>query len=196
MAGGTAKRPARRRAGSSGGRGAVSRRAEGTERYYQYSAAAYDLNGAFAEPATDADYAGLPAEAPIKAPRRKRRKLTPKERSKRIRERVSPKYIFVTNDARKLSLSTIITVAMVFAGICAYLISLGLCSVGSSAVAAMEAEAKRISDGNLAVSSLAVESYDLQRVQDVATRKLGMVKPADHQLVYIKAPKENYFVQY
>ncbi len=157
-------------------------------KYYQYSSEAYDL-----EPV-------LLPEDDFNEPQprvvRKRKKLTRSQRARTIRKRNQPKYVFEKQLERKVSIPAIVTSCVLFAGVLAYLVSWGMCAVSTKEIQVLNDQLKAITDTNAAVASNANESYDLERIKEIATKRLGMVKPGEHQIMYIDAPKQNYFVQY
>jgi hypothetical protein len=54
---------------------------------------------------------------------------------------------------------------------------------------------QEILDTNMLKSAQLAKSIDLKEVEHVATTRLGMVKPAQHQIVRVSVPRQNYVVQ-
>ena len=171
------------------------RSAQNSNRYYQYSSEALEL-------------APLPEEEPeappLRRPARKRKRpLTPKEkkalskqRSKQIRQRNAPQYVYETKGERTISIPVIITACLVFLGALAYVGTFSMAAVTNITVQARLSELKKVKDSNMALESNMASQYDLESIQDVAMARLGMVKPADYQVVYINVPESRYAVQY
>ncbi|OGO85851.1 MAG: hypothetical protein A2Y24_00510 [Clostridiales bacterium GWE2_32_10] len=60
----------------------------------------------------------------------------------------------------------------------------------------IEQKIKLVQDDLYDAKVAIAESMDTENVTKVATEKLGMVKAADYQIVYINIPEESYTVKY
>ena len=62
--------------------------------------------------------------------------------------------------------------------------------------AVLKDELAQIKENNIYLETQLAENLDLEKVEKIAEKKLGMQKPAAHQIVYINVPKQSYTVQY
>lgn len=153
--------------------------------YYQYSSEAYEIAPAPEEYEQEQE------------PRRKKRpkKMTRKQRSKMIRKRNAPKYVYEKQQERKISITSIITVSLLFTGILLYLTTFSMAAVGQHNIQVLNDQLLDIKDANSSLKSSIYDNVDLDKIRNIAMTKLGMVVPEEHKKVYIDDIKQNYFVQ-
>lgn len=60
----------------------------------------------------------------------------------------------------------------------------------------LTSELKEVQENNNYLQAELSKNIDLDKVQKIATTKLGMQKPGTHQIIYINVPKQSYTVQY
>lgn len=153
--------------------------------YYQYSSEAYEI-----APAPE-EYEQEQAHQRKKRPK----KMTRKQRSKMIRKRNAPKYVYEKQQERKISMTSIITVSLIFSGILLYLTTFSMAAVEQHNIQVMNDQLLDIKDANSSLKSSIYDNVDLDKIKDIAMAKLGMVVPEEHKKVYIDDIKQSYFVQ-
>ena len=60
----------------------------------------------------------------------------------------------------------------------------------------MTQKLKQLEENNDYLEAELAKNIDLEKVEKIATTKLGMQKPSNHQIIYINIPKQSYTVKY
>lgn len=114
------------------------------------------------------------------------------------RKRISsnkPKYMIDMSNRSKVAFMPYVALFVFFAG----LIAVVFCGVKivemRMEINSLSRRHQEILDTNMLKSAQLAKSIDLKEVEHVATTRLGMVKPAQHQIVRVSVPRQNYVVQ-
>jgi|GEM_PF-1179275 len=169
--------------------------------YYSRTSQAYKLE-AYAQPAEEYE-----PEPRRRAPSRKPSpaqpavKAHPAKKVKKAKvQRGTPKpetvYQLNMQNHRAFSPMSFLLVAVVFVGILSWVASTAHAAQRRYALTVAQSALKTIKQENSDLMKDLYEGYDLADIEYIATAKLGMTKPEEHQLVHISVPKQSYSVQY
>ena len=90
----------------------------------------------------------------------------------------------------------VLTACVVFGFAIAILSAHAANTIQRDNILALTSELKEITENNVYLQTELTKNLDLNEVEQLASVKLGMQKPAAYQTVYINVPKEGYTVQY
>lgn len=156
--------------------------------YYQYGSHARQLQP---EPEIYDDYDNYDDyEERIARPKRTRKKV---KRSKKVKN-VAIEFSFGLK--KKTSLMTYAMVFVISSSAIFCLIFMALTSQKKLEVTALKADLKQAQQNNIALQATIYDGYDLAEIEAVATSKLKMMKPEEHQIVRISVPEQSYITQY
>ncbi|HCC07982.1 MAG TPA: hypothetical protein DEP72_07510 [Clostridiales bacterium] len=93
-------------------------------------------------------------------------------------------------------LNLIISIFVVFGMVAGLMTQYSSVAYKQDQLKKIEKEIKLTQDNLYDAKVEVAESMDSSNVHKVATQKLGMVKAADYQMIYIDVPEENYTIKY
>jgi len=146
---------------------------------YNYSSEAYK----YYPLETETDY------IPQKRKRRLRRKANENTKKRTVFKRATK-----TNLANQFK--TGFAIVVIFAFSLTLLFSFASTTAKREEMNNLISDLKQLTETNSNLQSELQKNIDLDEIAKVASTKLGMQKPASHQIVYINVPKQNYTVQY
>jgi len=147
--------------------------------HYNYSSEAYK----YYPLETESDY------IPQKRKRRLRRKVNESTKKRTIFKRATK-----TNLANQFK--TGFAIVMIFAFSLTLLFSFASTTAKREEMNTLTSNLKQLTEANSNLQSELQKNIDLDEIAKVASARLGMQKPASHQIVYINVPKQSYTVQY
>jgi len=167
--------------------------------YYSHTSQAYKLE-AYAQPA---EYeperpARRPSPARKPATAHPQRKVKKGKKAKIQRGTPKPKTVYKINmqNHRAFSPMSFLLIVVVFGGIVAWVSGTAFAAQRRYALSTAQATLKTIKQENSDLLKDLYEDYDLVDIEYVATVKLGMTKPEEHQIIHVNVPKQSYNVQY
>ena len=126
--------------------------------------------------------------------RRYERYQKAKIRERAIKRSYMPKFVNGEKSASKTISPTVIgTLFIIFVGIFFYIWSTGYVTQKEIELKNMRNTLAAAQKSNLEARSQIYKGYDLDFIERYATSKLGMVKPEEHNKIYISVQKESYF---
>lgn len=147
--------------------------------YYNYSSEAYKYYPEYEE---------------IQYPRRRQKTRVKTKRKPVVSRRVIFKKETKANIADQFK--TCVAISLVFAFSLALLCSFASTTAKREEINILTSNLKQLNESNSNLQSELQKNIDLNKIEKVASTKLGMQKPANHQIVYINVPKQSYTVQY
>ncbi|HAN09006.1 MAG TPA: hypothetical protein DCP90_00150 [Clostridiales bacterium] len=111
-------------------------------------------------------------------------------------EKIRRKQRKVNKELLFYRLNLIISVFVVFGMVAGLMTQYSSAANKQDKLKKIEQEIKLVQDNLYDAKVEVAESMDSKNVHKVATQRLGMVKAADYQIVYIDVPKENYTIKY
>lgn len=146
--------------------------------YYQYGSQAHQVQP---EPEFDDDY-----EEEIIRRKRIRKARKPKKAAVEFSFGLKKKTSFMT-----YAMAIIISTSAVFC-----LIFMAVVVQKKLQVNALKADLKEAKQNNAALQATIYDGYDLIAIENIATTKLKMMKPEQHQIVRVSAPEQSFIMQY
>lgn len=115
----------------------------------------------------------------------------------KIRKRVKsrPVYVRYQDQKRKISIQSVITVLLIFAGGLSIALSYAMVSNVQSNLLKMQNQLKERQEHNISLRADVAENYNLGEIERIATTNLGMSKAKPYQTVYINVSKQSYAVR-
>jgi hypothetical protein len=161
-------------------RPSTTRRHNGYSEFYSYSSEAHDvLNDKYYRP----------------APTQRQRKKTSAKKNRKIRPSRKPKFVIDMNNRAKVKLMPCLALSVVVIGLVSVVFCYAKIIETKMSINALTREYQEIQTSNSLKSAQLARNYDLREVEQHALSALGMVKPAQHQIVHISVPRQNYVVQ-
>ena len=158
-----------------------SRRYNGYSEFYSSSSEAHDI-------LNERYYAPRPEPRKRSKPKRKN------VRKKRVSSN-RPKYLLDNSNRPKMAIMPIITLVVFFMGLLA-VVFFGVRIIEMRMeINALAREYQDLQSENSLKSAQLARSIDLREVEYHAITRLGMVSPAQHQIIHISVPRQNYVVQ-
>ncbi|MCL2873870.1 MAG: hypothetical protein FWE29_02950 [Defluviitaleaceae bacterium] len=156
----------------------------------------YNGYSEFYSPSSEAyDVYNIPYE------RHNRPKFEPRivaNRKKVKRKRASskkPRFLIDMNNRTRAAFMPYVALSVFFIGV----IAVVFCGVRiiemRMEINALAREHQELQSSNLLKSAQLARSHDLREIELLATTRLGMVTPAQHQIIHISVPRQNYVVQ-
>lgn len=153
--------------------------------YYNYSTEAYKYS-------PDIEY--------VRKRRKKRSSSSKKKingtRKARIKNVKKTRYEFVKQTGVLGDFKTYFIVGTFFVFLIFMLGSFAINSQKLDRINSLTTELKQLEESNSVLQTEIIKNLDLEKIEQIATTKLKMQKPAQHQIVYINVPKQSYTVQY
>ena len=155
-----------------------NRRHNGYSEFYSHSSEAHDI-----------------LREKYYAPRHEPRKRV---RQSVRRKRVSsnrPKYLIDNSNRPKMAIMPLIALAVFFTGLIT-VVFFGVRIIETRMeINSLVREYQELQSENSLRSAQLARSIDLREVEHHATTRLGMVSPAQHQIIHVSVPRQNYVVQ-
>jgi len=161
--------------------------------YYSYSSQAYKLNEAY--PLEDD-----PLPSPRPARRKPAIKKKPKQSKKQKVQRGTPKAKTVLQvdmqNHRTFTPMTTLLFATFFIGLFSLVFAGAYVQAQNRRLSLLQADLRTLKQENNELEKDLYEGYDLLEIERIATAKLNMSKPEEHQIRTIYVPKQSYNAQY
>ena len=156
-----------------------SRRYNGYSEFYSHSSEAHDIYN-------ERYYA--PRQEPRKRVKRK------SVRKKRVSSK-RPKYLIDNSNRPKMAVMPIFALAVFFAGLIT-VVFFGVRIIETRMeINSLVRQYQDLQNENSLRSAQLARSIDLREVEYHAITRLGMVAPAQHQIIHVSVPSQNYVVQ-
>ena len=156
-----------------------NRRHNGYSEYYSHSSEAHDI---FNER--------------YYAPRHEPRKRVKSKRARKKRvSSTKPKYLIDNSNRPKMAIMPIFALAVFFAGLIAVVFFNVRMIETRMEINSLVREYQELQNENSLRRAQLARSIDLREVEHHAITRLGMVAPAQHQIIHVSVPRQNYVVQ-
>lgn len=161
-----------------------------SQAYYNYSSEAYDVYSHKRKRKTSKKKKTNASVKPMSESRRTRAKM------RKTAKVVKTEYMILNNKSGIKIYNVIMTFGVIF------LMSILLIGIFASNnkmrtnVNIMTQKLKQLEENNDYLEAELAKNIDLEKVEKIATTKLGMQKPSNHQIIYINIPKQSYTVKY
>ena len=96
----------------------------------------------------------------------------------------------------RLSKLTIVTIALIFAGLLGFALPSAMIYNVDAKTAALRSELEKINETNTQLAVDISKTYDLDQIRRLATAKLGMTEPAPYQKIDIYVPRASHTIEY
>lgn len=118
-------------------------------------------------------------------------------KKKIVRKKIERKTLYVVSKEREkfILFNNTITICIVFLGILLTTIGYAKLMEASSLVLSINKDLGNLKDNIQLLQIEISQKYSLSEIEEVAKKKLGMVKPARHQIKYVDVEKINTVVQ-
>lgn len=118
-------------------------------------------------------------------------------KKKIVRKKIERKTLYVVSKEREkfILFNNTITICIVFLGILLTTIGYAKLMEANSLVLSINKDLGNLKDNIQLLQIEISQKYSLSEIEEVAKKKLGMVKPARHQIKYVDVEKINTVVQ-
>jgi len=166
--------------------------------YYSHTSQAYQVALPYPE---EEEY---PEERPARRQPVRRPAPTQKPHSKPVRrkkvqrgtKKAKTVYKIDTQNQRTVSPTTFVLISVIFLGILAWLSTTAYVDQKHHTLQSAQTALRTLQYENRALETDIMDGYDLKTIEQLATTRLGMVRPADYQVIHVSVPRTSYSVQF
>ena len=158
--------------------------------YYNYSSEAYDV---YSHKRKRKMIKKKKTKVPVKSASESRRTRARMRRAEKV---VKTEYMILNNKSGIKIYNVIMTFGVIFLMLIALIGIFASNNKMRTNVTIMTQKLKQLEENNDYLEAELAKNIDLEKVERIATTKLGMQKPSSHQIIYINIPKQSYTVKY
>jgi len=118
-------------------------------------------------------------------------RTVPVARKKIVKKKIPVIYQKIKDKSLKIGMATYIYAAVIFSGMMLLIALNASCEAKKNSVEALKNEIKTLKEANSDARAALAASYDENEIAALA-QEMGMRKPKQYQIKYIKVPKESY----